>query len=307
MSRDQTRGKGRIGLGDHRPDRAIDEVAGSFVGLRRDRDNCGFVEGEAGLFADFLEAAPGMHALEREAPGIAVEGKDAAACDEGGGATGSVGAGFRQARRADEVDLVDQGARRVFLAEQDHLGDQEIEIAGAERAGETDLALRVIADPNKVDVGLAVDLAAAQKKGIDPAEILSYCMSVDYAEMIDLQALLNTSMNIQIQKEADTDVKMLDFVQNNFTNRRVFQTMNHVGNETLLHMVNQILARLGLAKLPRTLLDRIDELVRPQSPIHPSVIRHFDLRYVDADTRYLVDRYRYLTYEEYLWNYIKFI
>ena len=150
-------------------------------------------------------------------------------------------------------------------------------------------------------------VVGALKKGIDPAEILSYCMSVDYAEMIDLQALLNTSMNIQIQKEADTDVKMLDFVQNNFTNRRVFQTMNHVGNETLLHMVNQILARLGLAKLPRTLLDRIDELVRPQSPIHPSVIRHFDLRYVDADTRYLVDRYRYLTYEEYLWNYIKFI
>ena len=40
-------------------------------------------------------------------------------------------------------------------------------MGGAERAGEADLALRVVADADEIDVGPAVDLRAAEEEGID--------------------------------------------------------------------------------------------------------------------------------------------
>lgn len=41
-------------------------------------------------------------------------------------------------------------------------------------------------------------------------------------------------------------------------------------------------------------------------PIHPSVIRHFGLRYVTPESRYQVGSHRSLTLEEYLDHYIDY-
>src|SRR5215471_21740980 len=52
--------------------------------------------------------------------------------------------------------------------EQDDAWHDEIEIAGAERSRKPHLRGAVIADAHKVDVGLAVDLAAGEKKHVNP-------------------------------------------------------------------------------------------------------------------------------------------
>ena len=57
----------------------------------------------------------------------------------------------------------------MLLAEQDHPRHQEIEIGGAERARPAHPAVGIAADAHEVDVGLPVDLAAAEEEGIDPA------------------------------------------------------------------------------------------------------------------------------------------
>ena len=85
------------------------------------------------------------------------------------GPPGAIDLGGAGAGRADELDLRHQHARRMLLAEQDHPRHQEIEIGGAERAGPAHPASRIAADADQVDVGLAVDLAAAEEEGVDPA------------------------------------------------------------------------------------------------------------------------------------------
>src|SRR4029453_4439316 len=53
--------------------------------------------------------------------------------------------------------------------EQDHLGYDVVEIGRAERTGEARLRMRVVADADEVDVGLAGDLRTGEKERVDPS------------------------------------------------------------------------------------------------------------------------------------------
>ena len=76
---------------------------------------------------------------------------------------------FADARRADEIDFLDEHARRMFLAKQDYPRHDIIEERRTERTRPAGAALRIVAGADQIDIGLAVDLAAAQKKGVDTA------------------------------------------------------------------------------------------------------------------------------------------
>lgn len=144
------------------------------------------------------------------------------------------------------------------------------------------------------------------RQGLPKAEIMRRYLAMDVAAEVDLDGLLAKSIDMQTAKEDRTDVKILDFVLSQFRRQRVFLTMNHVGNATLIHMVNQILGHLGCAPLEPSVGDRLFELTDPQMPIHPSVIRHFGLTCVTPQTRYRIDSYRNFTFEDYLSCYIDF-
>ncbi len=144
------------------------------------------------------------------------------------------------------------------------------------------------------------------RKGDPKPAIMDDYLAADVGEMIDLESMFKTTFAIQMRKEADTSVKVLQFVIDSFQSVCAFNTMNHVSNATLLHMSNQVLADLDLPPLPLSILERTSLLIRPEIPIHPSLIRYFGLRYVDEDSRYQVDKVRRLTYREYLSNYIDF-
>ncbi|MBV5333809.1 hypothetical protein JZU57_00855 [bacterium] len=145
------------------------------------------------------------------------------------------------------------------------------------------------------------------KQRLGKDEAMRRYRAMNVADEIDLDALLAKSIDMQASKEAKTDVKILDFAVEMFRHRRVFLTMNHVGNASLIHMVDQILHRLGCPPLGRFAHESLFELIDPQMPIHPSVIRHFDLTCVTPETRYRVDNWRNLTFDEYLSCYIDFV
>jgi len=65
-------------------------------------------------------------------------------------------------------------------------------------------------------------------------------------------------------------------------------------------MTNQILKELGCSLVPELFLERTQELVEREMPIHPSITNHFELSFVNQDTRYLIDRLRNLTFSEYI-------
>src|SRR5579885_1341549 len=126
------------------------------------------VEVEAGVIQHLFGRVAGMEAFEAEAPALAVEGEDAAIGDERDGAARPIDARRARARRADEIDLVDERAARMLEAEENDARHDVIEIGRAEGARKAHLRRRIIADRDEIDVGGAVDLSAREEEGIDP-------------------------------------------------------------------------------------------------------------------------------------------
>lgn len=145
------------------------------------------------------------------------------------------------------------------------------------------------------------------QKGECKEAIMADYLAADVPALIDVDHIFKTVFAIQARKELETSVKVLEFILHNFQDAAAFNSMNHVGNSTLLHMANQILQQLDLPGLPLCILERTSLLVHPESPIHPSLIRYFDLKYVNEDSRYQVNRVQRLTYPEYLANYIDWV
>ncbi len=144
------------------------------------------------------------------------------------------------------------------------------------------------------------------RQGLSPEAATRQYLSVDVAGLTDLDRLLTRSFERQEPKEAETSVKILDFVAENLKRKRTFLTINHIANTTLLHMTNQILAQLALPALSDRVLDDLAELLQPEMPIHPSVCRHFGLDFANAETRYAYYAHRRPTFAEYILDYAYF-
>ena len=112
---------------------------------------------------------PGVHGFQAEPRAALIEGKDGQPGDQGLRPAGPVDAGRAHPRRADEIHLGHEHPPGVLVAEQDHFGHDEIHVGGAEGPGETGVHRRVVAGADKVDVGLSVDLRAAQEEHVDAA------------------------------------------------------------------------------------------------------------------------------------------
>jgi hypothetical protein len=147
---------------------------------------------------------------------------------------------------------------------------------------------------------------AMLKEGIPKREIIDRYLKMDIPAQIDLLGVHRWCMSWQGEKEKDTDVKVLNFINNNLRTVRTFSTMKHITNATLIYMANQILAKLGMKPLGRYAREALFEIVDFQMPIHPSIIRALDLPYVTPESRYRIDAYRNLTFAEYLDQYIDF-
>src|SRR5215475_5219915 len=127
------------------------------------------VEIEAGVLDDLRDRMARMHAREFEAPTASVEGEQATIRDERNGSARPINVARARARRAYEIDFLDQRARAVLEPEQDHLGHDVVEVRRAERAGKAHPRARVVADGDQVDVARAVDLSAGEEEHVDTA------------------------------------------------------------------------------------------------------------------------------------------
>ncbi len=106
---------------------------------------------------------------EGEAAERAIEAEGGLAGDQALRAARAVVMRRAGAGGADEIDPLDQDPRTMLQAEQDDARHEVIEIGRAEGARPAHRAPRIAANPHQVQVGLAVDLAAAQEEGVDPA------------------------------------------------------------------------------------------------------------------------------------------
>ncbi|MDE2396698.1 MAG: hypothetical protein KGM91_14780, partial [Burkholderiales bacterium] len=161
--------EGRIDRADllrHRPAQQGQALA---IGRGRDRHQWREFEGEAGLVEHLFQGVAGVDRAQPEAPRGAVEVEQAEVGEQRHRSAAALHAGRRSAGGAHEIDLLDQGAPAVLPAEQDDPRHDEIKVGRAEATRPAHFAARVGAGADEVDVGAAVDLAAAQEEGIDAA------------------------------------------------------------------------------------------------------------------------------------------
>jgi hypothetical protein len=146
------------------------------------------------------------------------------------------------------------------------------------------------------------NIAGMYSEGMTASEIVAKYAVMDLSAMIDLDHLAAYVIEDQRDKEASTDVKILDFVIEIYKSERVFVCVNHGSNLLLAHMANQILGILHYPPLAPNLIESLCELTSPEIPIHPSVVRYFDLKWVSPNMRYRIDRRRNLTFEEWIYE-----
>ena len=110
-----------------------------------------------------------MQRGEREAAGVGIEAEHAAARDQRLRRAAAKHAGGGEAGGRDVLDPLHQHPARVLLAEQDGARRHQVHERRAEAAGKAHAGSRPVAGADQVDVGLPVDLAAAEEKQVDAA------------------------------------------------------------------------------------------------------------------------------------------
>ena len=143
-------------------------------------------------------------------------------------------------------------------------------------------------------------------KGLSTEEVISRYVTTDIATVVDLDKLLSLTLSQAERNDRTTDVKVASYIADNFRSWPLFRSVNHANNRLLLYMSNQILEALGCNRVGEGVLERTQELIDELTPIHPSIARYFGVRYADEHTRYPVDRIRYLTFAEYVSDYVYF-
>ena len=141
-------------------------------------------------------------------------------------------------------------------------------------------------------------------KGAPQEVVLRDCLSCDVASLVDLDAMLDWSISYMARNERNCNIKISEYVAAEFRRLSLFSTINHVSNELLVHMTNEILDSLSCDLLDTSLSASLQPLVGFEMPIHPSIGAHFKIEYISSNARYIIDRLRSSTYEQYISDYI---
>ena len=144
------------------------------------------------------------------------------------------------------------------------------------------------------------------RDGVPPAEILDRYLALDVGEIVDLDAKLASTLSLMERNDRTTDIKITDFVADDFCKNLLFYSIGHPNNRLHWYMANRALEILGCRQVPEDILARTQELQEEPCPVHPSIPRHFGITYIDENTRYEIDRIRYLNFAEYMRDYIYF-
>lgn len=145
-------------------------------------------------------------------------------------------------------------------------------------------------------------------EGAPKAVILRLYYHGDIRGFADLQAIVEESIAIERQKEQRSCVKTVDFFLKFWKLRPMFHTVNHPGQELLLHTANAILHALDLpplseAELALVLREPFPSYADFDLPVHPQVASFHGLDFAGPETRYAIFG-RHMTFLEYISRYI---
>jgi len=142
---------------------------------------------------------------------------------------------------------------------------------------------------------------------IDPKEAARQYIEMDVPKAMDLDRLFGIVVNKQKRMDQELGYDVGSIIEEHFREEQLFRTSYHPETRIMKHLAMTLFRSMGVEE---SIIKRIDRwqknagLPPPECPIHPSVARHFGLRYINENTRYRFHGEGFYTFEEWVHRYI---
>jgi tetratricopeptide (TPR) repeat protein len=149
-------------------------------------------------------------------------------------------------------------------------------------------------------------------KTLSDAEILQIAdeyIETDLSKAANAGRMYELVLDRQRQRDLKTGFACADLIERNLHDTAIFTTPSTFTLPLFRHLVEGLYSRMGV---PATELERmLDRMLRSpfpatERPIHPSVVKFFDLRFVTPDRRYQSWTGEYLTLRDYVIRYLQY-
>jgi tetratricopeptide (TPR) repeat protein len=146
------------------------------------------------------------------------------------------------------------------------------------------------------------------KEGLGPEEAARRYIDADVSRLVDLDRLREITMDRQRARDAATGYRCADLIEDEIAEQQLFLTPFHPTLTVSRYIARHFLQYIGA---PSSAIDRVERYMTDSFyfkfglPIHPSVARHFGLRWADAETRYRFHDEGYLTFAEFVHRYVE--
>lgn len=152
-----------------------------------------------------------------------------------------------------------------------------------------------------------VNVVKMLEQGQNKEKIASKLQSKDFYTPDLLKNNVNNSLEELARREANLEIKVSQFIRDNYQQHRLFYVHNHPTDILGIYVANKILDRLNLPQLEQQMSGNPASgiLDNTQVPIYPSVIEHLQLDFARQIT-YKHNRFctNHLSFERYIKEYI---
>jgi len=125
------------------------------------------------------------------------------------------------------------------------------------------------------------------RQGVAPAQATADYAALDLSTKLDLDRLRDMEVQKWLRYDANTDVRMGEFLQQHVLSHRLFFTPDHPTDVVMIELCNQVLAKLGQPPFGWPSWQGYSHsLAGTEVPVHPSVLRHFGVSWLTPEHRY---------------------
>ncbi|HZU87942.1 MAG TPA: WcbI family polysaccharide biosynthesis putative acetyltransferase, partial [Stellaceae bacterium] len=145
-------------------------------------------------------------------------------------------------------------------------------------------------------------------RGADPQATVAAYLALDVNDLVDLDRLYQRTLEKQRQRDAATGFSVAKIIAEHFRDEAVFLTPLHPNRRVALALADQLFRRLDIGAAERERMNRTLQATpfpKDELPIHPSVARHFGLRYIGEGHRFRLVNEGRLTFAEYALRYME--
>lgn len=145
------------------------------------------------------------------------------------------------------------------------------------------------------------------EKGAGPEQAVEVYLSVDAATVAHADRRFELAMALQERIDDKTGWDTADFIERNLSHEHLFMSHGHPNYPLLTYLMEGVCQRIGLEDAQIDyVLERISSYpcTGSEIPIHPSICKHFGLKFIKRQHRYRYFPEGKLTFEQYVNSYM---